>query len=683
MKIINYLLVFVISFVLVESTVYAQKNSKEEIKGDEAYEIGEYAAAIDHYKKAYAKEKNNARKVDMVFKIGKCYAAKNEPKSAELWFRKAIMVKYPDPIVYLYYANELKKNGKFEEAIKYYKKYKQMVPNDKRADIGIKSSKMSAKWIAHPTRYKVENMAIFNSRYEDFSPTFASKKYDMVIFSSNREGSKGNRTNRITGQGFTDLWYTKRDRKGKWGIPAPLPGDFVNTEDDEGASSVNRKGNTLYFTRCRVVKKKFVGCKIYASKKKGVTFADPVLIPIPGANDSVSIAHPSISPDDLTLYFAAELPGGYGGKDIWMMKREKKTKPWGEPINLGPQINTPGNEVFPYARSKNEIYFSSDYLPGMGGLDIFKAVRDENGKWRVENLKYPINSPSDDFGITFEGNKERGFFSSSRPGGIGSDDIYKFWLPPLKFTLSGYVKDQKTDDPIDSAKVVLKGSDGTTQEVLSEADGSFKFKLKPNTDYQIFVSKKDYLNGSASVSTVGIEEDKDFKQDVYLASVKKAIQLPNIFYDYAKATLRPESKAALDELVKTLNENPNIVIELSAHTDFRGNDEYNMKLSQARAESVVKYLISKGIDPDRLVAKGYGESKPRVVDKKTHKKYPFLPEGQALTPEFIMSLPTEDQQEVAHQLNRRTEFRVLRQDYVPKPKPANGVEPDNSTGENE
>ena len=674
MKIIKYILLFSISFLIIDNAVFAQKKSKEEIKGDESYEIGEYAEAINYYKKAYAKEKNNARKVEMVFKIGKCYSAKNEPKSAELWFKKAIMVKYPDPIVYLYYANELKKNGKFEEAIKYYKKYKQLVPNDKRADIGIKSSKMSAKWIAKPTRYKVENMAQFNSKNVDFSPTFASKKYDMIIFSSNRPGSKGNRIHKVTGQGFTDLWYSKRDRKGVWSTPQPLSGDFVNTIDDEGASSVNKKGNVLYFTRCRVEKKKFVGCKIFESQKKGVTFGEAKLIPIPGANDSISIAHPAISPDDLTLYFAAELPGGFGGKDIWMMKREKKTKPWGEPINLGPQINTPGNEVFPYCRKKGEIYFSSDYLPGMGGLDIFKAVLDENGKWRVENLKYPINSPSDDFGITFEGNKERGFFSSSRPGGIGTDDIYKFWLPPLQFTISGYILDQKTDDPIEGAKIILKGSDGTTSESISEADGSYKFKLKANTDYQILVSKKDYLNGKASVSTVGIEEDKDFKQDIYLASVKKSIELPNIFYDYAKATLRPESKAALDKLVETLNENPNIVIELSAHTDFRGNDEYNMDLSQRRAESVVQYLISKGIAQDRLVAKGYGETKPRVVDKKTHKKFNFLPEGQALTPDFIMSLPTQEQQEIAHQLNRRTEFRVLRQDYVPAPTPANEIE---------
>ncbi len=673
MKIIRVLLLITLSAFLIEPSVLAQKKSKDEIKGDMSYEVGEYAAAIDYYKKAYAKEKNNARKVEMIFKIAKCYSEKNEPRSAELWFRKAIMVKYPDPIVYYYYANELKKNGKFEEAIKYYKKYKQLVPGDKRADIGIKSSKMAAQWKANPTRYKVENMAFFNSKAEDFSPTFASKKYDLVIFSSNRAGSKGNRIHKVTGQGFTDLWYSKRDRKGKWSVPAPLPGDYVNTEDDEGAASVNRKGNTLYFTRCRVEKNKFVGCKIYVSTKRGVSYGEATLLPIPGASDSVSIAHPSISPDDLTLYFTAELPGGYGGKDIWMIKRAKKTKPWGEPINLGPEINTPGNEVFPYIRKKGELYFSSDYLPGMGGLDIFKAVKDENGKWRVENLKYPINSPSDDFGIVFEGNKERGFFSSSRPGGIGSDDIYKFYLPPLKFAVSGYILDQKTDDPIDSAKIILKGSNGETQETYSETDGSYSFKLKPNTDYQILVSKKDYLNGKASVSTVGIEQDKDFKQDVYLASVKKAIQLPNIFYDYAKATLRPESKASLDKLVETLNENPNVVIELSAHTDFRGNDDYNMKLSQARAESVVKYLISKGIDPARLVAKGYGESKPRVVDKKTHKKYPFLPEGQALTPKFIMSLPTEDQQEVANQLNRRTEFRVLRQDYVPAPKPSNDV----------
>ena len=317
----------------------------------------------------------------------------------------------------------------------------------------------------------------------------------------------------------------------------------------------------------------------------------------------------------------------------------------------------------------------------MGGLDIFKATKQDNGKWKVENMKSPINSPQDDFGIVFAGKKEFGFFASSRPGGIGYDDIYRFVLPPLQFSVSGVCLDEKTEDPIDSARVVLKGSDGTTEEAISEADGSFHFKLGPNADYQIATSAKGYLNGKAGVSTKGIEVDKDFKTDIYMAPVAKPIELPNILYDLGKWDLRPESMTSLDKLVQTLNDNPNIVIELRSHTDFRADNNFNLDLSQKRAQSVVDYLISKGISADRLVPKGYGETKPKVVDKKIAERYSFLPEGQKLDERFIKSLATVEEQEVANQINRRTEFKVLKTDYVPKPSISPSIAPTDTTGE--
>lgn len=642
--------------------------SKDYQKGEEAFKNQEYWSAIEHYKVAYSKFNDPVKKAELVYKIALCYRELHLSKEAELWFKKAIKVKYPNPLAVLYYADALKMNGSFEEAITEYQNYGKLVPGDKRAELGVKSCKLTAKWLKKPTRYAVENMAFFNSKDMDFSPVYAKKDYKVLYFTSNRAGSSGDKIHARTGAGFMDLWETSVDRKGKWSVPKPVVG-AVNTPDDEGASSLNLKGNTLYFTRCRVAKKMVIGCKIYVSVRKGVNWDIAQEIQVKGAVDSTTIGHPSISEDETVLYFSADLPGGYGQRDIWMIKRDKKTAPWKpEPINLGPEINTPGNEVFPYIRKNGKLYFSSDYHIGMGGLDIFEATPDpKTGKYKVVNMKYPINSSADDFGIIFEGDAERGYFSSNRKGGKGGDDIYQFYLPPLQFTLKGFIKDCKTDDIIVDAKLVLKGSDGTTVEGVSEADGSYKFKLNPGTDYQLLVSKEKYLNENVGESTKGLEEDKEFNVDICLESIKEPIELPNIEYDYAKWDLRPESMVSLDKLVETLNNNPNIVIELSANTDFRGDDKLNLELSQKRAQSVVNYLIEKGIEPDRLVAKGYGESNPKKVDKKMAERYPgFLREGQILNEKFIKSLSTVEEQEVCHQYNRRTEFKVLREDYVSK-----------------
>ncbi len=396
---------------------------------------------------------------------------------------------------------------------------------------------------------------------------------------------------------------------------------------------------------------------------------------VPIAADTVTVKHPAASPDDLSLYFTANMPGGHGGYDIWMVKREKKTAPWGSPVNLGSSINTPGNEIFPYVHPDGSLYFSSDYHLGMGGLDIFKAEKDKKGKWVIRNMKYPINSSYDDFGIVFQGDWEKGFLTSNRPGGKGKDDIFEFSLPPLEFILSGFVRDEKTDEIIPGATVKLIPNDGVPIEKKSEIDGSFRFELKPNTDYQIETSHEKYLNGKSRESTKGYETDKEFKRDVYMAPIEKPIELPNIMYEFAKWDLRPESMVSLDQLVETLNDNPNIVIELRSHTDFRGSADANEELSQKRAQSVVDFLIEKGIEPDRLVAKGYGESMPRVVDMKMAQQYSFLNEGDVLTESYIKKLASLEQ-EVAHQLNRRTEFQVLKTDYVSSGVDDDGAEDD-------
>lgn len=653
---------------LILSVNFAFSQSKEETKAMDAMEINEYASAIDLFKVAFVKTKDPVRIANISFYTGIAYMRKNEPRQAEAWFEKAIKVKYPDPIAVLFLADMQKKNGSFEDAIHSYEKYGKLVPGDNRSKIGIESCQLAAKWVEKPTRYEVENMPLFNSKDMDFSPAWGKKDFRIVYFSSTRSGSKGDNTHAVTGFGFTDIYSVTRDRKGNWAEPMPVESESLNTENDEGASAVTQKGTTMYFTRCMVEKNKSLGCKIYEAPRRGVSFADGVPIMFPGS-DTTSYGHPAIDSKELTLYFAANLPGGYGGNDIWMMKRTKKTSSFSDPVNLGPEINTPGNEVYPTLRSNGDLYFSSDYHVGMGGLDIFKAELDKTtGKYKISNLKYPINSPADDFGIIFKGSKEQGFFTSSRPGGKGAEDIYQFTLPPLKFTVKGVVKDEKTEKLLVGAKVELRGSDGTAVETVTAADGSYEFKLKPNVDYQLMSSFEKYLNGKAGESTKGIEEDKDFTVDITMKPVWQPIQIPNIFYEYTKAELMPESMASLDNLVEVLNDNPGIIIELGSHTDFRGSDAANLDLAQRRAQSVVDYLISKGIPKERLVAKGYGESEPSTVGKEDGERYTFLKEGDVLSEQFIKALATVEEQEVANQLNRRTELKVLKTDFPVAPR---------------
>jgi peptidoglycan-associated lipoprotein len=380
-------------------------------------------------------------------------------------------------------------------------------------------------------------------------------------------------------------------------------------------------------------------------------------------DSSISIGHPALSPDELTLYFVAEMEGGAGGKDIWKSTRSSKSQQWTKAVNLGSPVNTIGDEMYPYVRVDGILYFSSNAQLGLGGLDIFRLDKDESGRPLIVNLKPPINSSSDDFGIVYDGKEEAGYFSSTRPGGKGNDDIYSFELPSLVFTLRGIVKNEINDQPIPEATTKLEGSDGSSIETLSGKDGSFRFSLKPETDYVLTTSKPKFLKGTASESTKGLTKSTDLVVEIYMSPIDEVIEVQNIFYDLNRADLRPESMVALDKLIEVLNLNANITIELSSHTDFRNTDAYNMELSQRRAQSVVDYLISKGIAPERLIAKGYGESQPRKISKKLGDKYDFLKDGDILSEDFINKLPTSEQKETAHQINRRTEFKVIRTDY--------------------
>ena len=639
--------------------------SKKASRAFATFNAGEYYEAIDQFKDAYQKTNDKKEKLNIAYHVAECYRITNNAKQAELWYGKVVAKNFENPLSIYYYAEALKMNEKYEEAKIQYQAYKELVPEDLRGTDGILSCDMSAEWIEFPNGYIVEEMKFFNSKYSDYSPFYSRGDYQQVLFTSSREETTGQAEHGGTGQGFSDIFESTMDRKGKWSTPVPLE-EPVNTEAEEGTPAFNSDYSTLYFTRCNVSKRKALGCEIFSAKRSNDKWAKVQSLEL--AADTITVAHPAVTKDELTLYFVSDMegsiknPDGRNSKDIWKVVRDNPSADWGKPENLGPQINTSGDEVFPFVHADGTLYFSSDGHIGMGGLDIFKANMNKIGEWEVENMKYPVNSSSDDFGIVFEAERESGFLSSTRKG-KNNDDIYSFLLPPLKFSINGVVKDEKTDEPIEDALIKSISSSGITLESKTGKDGSFKFMLQPGIDYIFIASKEDYLKGKERETTKGLNQSTEFETEIYLSPIDKPIEIENIFFELDKAALRPESIVSLDQLVETLNDNPNITIELMSHTDARASEAYNLDLSRRRAQSVVEYLISKDIARDRLSAKGYGESTPKIVDKKDNEAYPFLPVNTKLTESFINSLEDEDQQEMAHFLNRRTEFKVLRTDY--------------------
>lgn len=626
------------------------------------YEAGGYFEAVELYRRDLDKVPKEEMGVYLQ-RIAECYRLMGDARQAEIWYSKAIMRDAPDPKVFFYYAEMLKMGEKYDEAIEQYQKHKELVPNDPLSAVRVESCELAKKWKETPAGYEIVNMRAINSKQSDFSPAYASDDYTTLLFTTSREEATGSKNHAGTGEKFTDIYISQRDKRGTWSSPRSLD-ESINTPDDEGTPSLTADFKKMYFTRCRTSKRNKLGCEIMLSERTEQGWLSPVAVPI--AADSMVVAHPSISADELTLYFVSNIPGGYGGKDLWKVTRTTPSDSWGEPINLGPEINTPMNEMFPFIHSDGTLYFSSDGHPGMGGLDIFRATPLEDGDgWKVENMRYPINSPSDDFGIAFEKEREAGYFSSRRRdlGARGGDNVYLFYLPEILFNLIGEVRDDKSGGLLADANVQLVGSDGLIADTKTKDDGAFRFMLNPNTDYVLVASKTGYLNGRGRETTKGITESTDFEMTIKLTSTARPIELPNIFYDYDRWELRTESMAALDRLVEVLNENPTIIIELGAHTDSRGTLDYNYDLSQKRAQSVVNYLIEKGIPTERLRAKGYAQSQPKVVDALLQQQYPFLASGAKLDEKLIDKLSSEDQKETVHQINRRTEFRVLSTDY--------------------
>lgn len=639
---------------------------------DDAFNNMQYNVAVTKYKKALSKAKAKPDKEKISFQIAECYRIMNNTKKAEPAYKRIVKTKYAEsnPLVFLYLAQMMKSNEKYKDAIVYFDKYTEMAPDDPRGPNGSLSCTLAQEWIDNPTKYKIAVEKVLNSKESDFSVSYADKLYNTIVFTSTRDAATGKDTDNWTAQNFSDLFISKLDPKGQWSTPVQLEtGNVVNTEANEGNPAINSKFNQMYFTRCSNDKGTLQGCKIMVSKRAGRNWGEPKALELGGDSTTV-FGNPAISPDELTLFFTSDLPNGYGGRDIWFATRKSSSDNFGKAVNLGSVINTPGDEMFPFMRNDTSLYFASNGHPGMGGLDIFRSTF-TNGAWtKPVNLQVPINSPGDDFAMIFNPEEDKGFFSSNRKGGRGSDDLYSFVNPPVIFTLSGVVKDDKTLQFIQGAVVKMTGSNGTSVESRTDAQGRYSFnkaQVKANTTYELICLKDNYFNKKAKETTVGLETSKDFTIDFRLEPIPdKPVVLPDILYDLAKWDLKPQYQDSLQGLIKTLDENETIIIELASHTDSRGSDESNDILSQKRAESVVNYLIDRGIDPDRLVAKGYGERVPRRLAKDVVKDGFSFASGTLLSQGFIDSLATKPAQEAAYALNRRSEFRIISKDFVPK-----------------
>ena len=653
-------------------------------KGDRFHALGEYYDAATQYKKAYSQTpaKERTQRGQVALKMAECYRHINYTQKAIAAYNNAIRYKQTDSLTYLHLAQQQMKNGNYKDAEKTFQTFLDSMRNDGSAEsqnyeqlarTGLRSAQQAPTWKKEGSAYTVKRERLFDSRRADYSPMLAGEENNQLFFTSTRNQAKGDELSGITGTKNADIFLSQKDDKGKWQRPEEIDSE-LNSDDDEGACSFSPDGRTMYLTQCRSDASYPRYATIVTSNRSDAAWSKTTELTI--TRDTLSAyAHPAVSPDGQWLYFTSNMPGGLGGYDIWRVAIT--TSGLGGVENLGAPINTPGDELFPTFRPNGDLYFSSNGHEGMGGLDIYiakaigsKQLADDQqqiaNSQQLEHPGYPLNSQGDDFGMTFEGLLNKGFFSSNRGDGKGWDHIYSFYNPEIVQTVKGWVYEQDGYE-LPQALVYMVGNDGTNLKLSVKGDGSFTQQIKPGVDYVFLGTCKGFLNHQERLRVEPVTESEEYVLQFPLASITAPVLIENIFYDFDKATLRPESTAALDKLVELLNENANVTIELSAHCDYKGSAEYNKVLAQRRAESVVEYLTAHGIASDRLKPVGYGKEKPKNIRKKLTEKYPFLKEGDVLTEEYIKTLD-EEQQEICNQLNRRTEFVVLRTTYGLFPK---------------
>lgn len=624
---------------------------------DEQMARGEYYDASKTYRKIYnklTKKADRPLRGEVAFKMANAHRMLSQNARAAAAYQNAIRYGYPDTLAQLYLAQMLHADGKYSQAIRAYQEYLMQNPRSSTAINGLKGALIADSLRANPNRYIVKSAKLFNSRRSDFSPMFND---EILYFTTTNEKVVGEKRSEITGMKKSDIWMARKNERGEWLRPEAVEGE-LNSDMDEGIASFSPDGSTMYLTVARRMPDRNTGVEIYTSSRSDASWSKPVKLEIT-ADTISSFGHPSVSPDGKYLYFSSDMPG-FGGKDLWRIDLQERA---GSLENLGEQINTPGDDVFPYVVSDSILIFSSNGHPGMGGLDLFRATLQPDGNWIVSNMGAPLNSNADDFGMTYNPHKANtGYFSSNRGDGRGYDHLFSFELPDLKINLSGWVMDVD-EEPVPNAVIRIVGNDGTIQKTAARPDGSFSFPLQRGVSYVMMAGAKGYLNARQQFTADTAALDAEYEVDFMLASLSKPNIVENIFYDFDKATLRPESTQALDELVQLLKDNPHITIEMASHTDRIGTEEYNIDLSQRRAKSVIDYLIAAGIAPDRLQYQGYGKSRPKTVTKRVARLYPQFKEGDVLTEEYILALPEEADREAADQVNRRTEFQVLSVDY--------------------
>ena len=660
-------------------------------RADRKFAIGEYYTAGDIYKQCYSRlstKKDRELKGYVAYRQGECYRLINNQRATNA-YNNALRCKYQlkDSTVYLHYAQALQYQGKYKDAIKNYELYLEKHPDNYVAQAGKYACGKIDEWKKQGSRYKTSEAKEFNQkRTSNFAPMFIGSNTDALMFTSNRqEKQKGGtkklkRPSNVTGQQLFQLYQTRKNAAGEWedivlaeGLYGEQggEGDQQNDSTEEkggktnaemGVCSFSRDGRMMLFTYSKPINGKDLGAKIYSSERASGEWSEAQEVKL-FADSSITVGHPALNSTGDTLYFVSDAPGGVGGKDIWFAELEGDE--WINPQPLGPGINTTADEMYPYVHEDGTLYFSSNGQPGYGGLDIFKATRDTTYKdsvvWVVFNMGAPFNGIGDDFGITFAGNTQNGFFSSNKGDKKGFDKIYQFWLPEMEFIAEGTVRDEQ-GEPIADAKLRIVGSDGTNSRVNARRDGTYKIKLNKEVKYVMLATARGYLNAKEQWDTKGLKDSKTYTLDFALSPISRPVKMENIFYEFGRWELTQASEKEMDGLIKLLNDNPNITIELSAHTDMKGNEEFNQELSQKRAQACCDYLIKKGIEKERLTPVGYGKSKPVVADKALNKQYPFIPVDQALDEEFILKLKS-DQQEICNQINRRTEFKVIKTTY--------------------